>query len=1061
MNPSTARTDSRSLNPPEAISAGVRNFPLGTSAGRFLRYSVAFFWLSLAFLVPCQRVWAIDPNKRISQYAHGIWRLDGESLTGVPTAIAQTADGYLWIGTSNGLTRFDGVRFVSWHPPHGQSLPSDRIVTLKGSLDGNLWIGTDVGLSRLFNGQLVNYDDAPGTILQIKQRKNGEIWFTRYLPYGQDGGLCQVTGTRTHCFGIQDDFPLSAGQALEEDSEGYLWSGDATLLVRWKSGFAQQIPLPGLERNPAVGVASLVAAKDGSLWVGSAVPSKGSGLLQMVHGILHPYQLPSSHATAIRSVSALLVDRDGSLWIGTFARGIYRIHDGKLDHFEQADGLSSDSVNPGGLIEDREGNIWVTTARGIDCFRNLPMVSYSRREGLTSDEVDSVLADSKGNVWVGGPDTLSVLRDGDIDQLTHVFTKPGIQITSMLEDHAGRIWIGVDDSLVLYQNGHLTPIKRSDGSPIGFVVGMTEDANQDIWLEISGHPRALMHLHGVKVVEIFPAPTMPTARKLAADPHDGVWLGLATGDLGLYRQGKLQVFPFLHSDHPGENSEIKQLVSTPIGDIFGATPVGVIARRNDKSQLLSSKNGLPCDRIFAIVPSPEMLWLYSQCGLVGISNDAIERWWINPDLKIPVKVFDILSGALPQSAPFNGGSRSPDGRLWFANSVALQMFAANRPSDIGPPLLVHIEALVIDRKPYSAKNGLRLPPNPHELEIDYTAPSFIQPSGVRFRYQLEGQDKDWQDSGTRRQAFYSDLSPGHYRFRVMTATQEDRWSNQGATLDFVITPAWYQTYLFRMTAAVFLAAAVWAAYFARVRSLAHSINERFDERLAERTRMARELHDTFLQTIQGSKIFAEDALEGPSDPERLRNVIQQLVHWLGTASEEGRATLRSLRLTPVSQSDLPETLHRAIESELGTHEMTSRFVVVGEIREIHAIVRDEIYRIGFEAIRNARTHSHGDQLAVELSYGKDFTLRVRDNGIGIEQHVSSVGKESHFGLQGMRERASRINGELDIAVADPRGTEVKLVVPGAISFVGEKQSWPMRLKALVSRLTHASTVDPR
>jgi signal transduction histidine kinase len=363
-----------------------------------------------------------------------------------------------------------------------------------------------------------------------------------------------------------------------------------------------------------------------------------------------------------------------------------------------------------------------------------------------------------------------------------------------------------------------------------------------------------------------------------------------------------------------------------------------------------------------------------------------------------------------------------------------------------PP--VHVEEVVADRENYSLNRELRLPPLTRDLEIDYTALSFVVPQKVRFRYKLEGRDTAWQEPGTRRQAFYTDLRPGKYRFRVIACNNDGVWNEAGATLDFTVAAAWYQTNWFRGLCFVFAGFIVCAMYRLRVLKISRAVAARFDERLAERTRMARELHDTFLQTIQGSKLVADQALRPSTDLIEMRRAMEQLSAWLGQATQEGRAALNSLRTATTQTNDLAEALRRATEDGLIPSSMTVTFSVVGDAREMHPIVRDEIYRIGYEAIRNACMHSGASQLEVELTYANDLSLRVGDNGTGIDPAIADRGNDGHFGMQGMRERAVRIGGKLTLVSSSNSGTKISLIVPGGIIF---REKMPVR-RSLVRRI---------
>jgi len=504
------------------------------------------------------------------------------------------------------------------------------------------------------------------------------------------------------------------------------------------------------------------------------------------------------------------------------------------------------------------------------------------------------------------------------------------------------------------------------------------------------------------------------------------------GDLARYRDGRIDTFHFERS----VDSPVAQLSVGSDGSVLGATPSGLIGWKDGKQQSLTVRNGLPCDAVNAfITDATGTLWLYMRCGLAAIANTELEKWWEQPEATLKLRVLDTLDGVQPGIAPFQGSARTADGLLWFANGSMLQMLDPGRIARNPLPPLVHVEGVFADQKRYAADTLLRLPPATRSLEIDYTAPVFAIPQKVHFRYRLEGHDADWQEPGTRRQAFYSDLRPGRYRFHVIASNEDGVWNETGATLDLSVAPAWYQMTWFKVAGLLVALLSIWTVYRLRVRRVARALGARFDERLAERTRIARDLHDTLLQTIQGSKLVVEDALEQPDDLMRMRRVVEQLSHWLQRAVQEGRTALNSLREPTIPANDLAEALKRATEErQIQDRRMEVHFSAVGAARELHPLVRYEAYQIGDEAIRNAWAHSKGSRLDVELKYANDLVLRVSDNGVGIDSSMISQGRHGHFGLQGMRERASRVGGKLTIVSSVGSGTEVTIIVPGRVAF---------------------------
>ena len=996
-------------------------------------------FLLLFLLLAARSIWAVDPRNRISQYAHTAWTIQDGVFSGTPFAVTQTPDGYMWIGTQAGLVRFDGVRFVPWTSPDGKHLPSSNITSLLGARDGSLWIGMDGGLSHWNKRELTNYPISSGRINSIIEDGNGTVWFARSR--GIDAaGLCQVIGVGMRCYGKTDGVPDSGGSgagSLIEDTMGNLWIGSSTEVLRWKPGSSSRYVSRELKSKEGLdGISSLAANPDGSVWVGTDYPGQGLGLQQLVQGAWKPFVTPDFDSTALE-VQALFLDRENALWIGTYKRGIYRIYGRRVDHFHGTDGLSGDWVL--GFYEDREGNLWAATSKGIDCFRDLRVVTFSTREGLTTPEVDSVLATQDGTIWIGGGDGLDAIRQGRVSSVQEGKGLPGNQVTSLLEDHAGRLWVGVDRTVSIYKNGRFRRIDRPDGRPIGLVVGMTEDVDHNIWVETLGPPRTLSRIKDFKVQEEFPAPQMPAARKVAADPEGGIWLGLMNGDLARYRHGKTEIFPFAHS----VDSRGNQLIVYSDGSVLGATPLGLVRWKEGKQQTLTVRNGLPCDPVYALVEDGQRaLWLYTQCGLVKIADTELQRWWGQPDITVQLKIFDAFDGVKPGRAAFRAATRSPDGRLWFANGVVLQMIDPGHLTANTSPPPVTVEEVIADRKKYSARQNLRLPPRTRDLEIDYTALSFVVPQKVRFRYRLEGRDGAWQEPGTRRQAFYSDLDPGQYRFRVIACNNDGIWNDAGATLDFSVAPVWYQTMRFRVSCIGASILLLWALYQLRLRQLARQFNMGLEARISERMRIAREMHDTLLQSFQGL-MYRFQAVRNllPRRPEEAIQALDVALVAAEQAVAEGRDAIHDLRSEPVAQNDLAHLL-TAMGQELASSQDGNRdspnfsVRVEGERQTLSQSLQDEVYRIAREVLRNAFRHARARRIEAEIRYDvRRLRLRIRDDGKGIDPKVlEEGGRAGHWGLPGVRERAKQIGARLDFWSEEGAGTEVQLTVPASVAY---------------------------
>lgn len=982
---------------------------------------------------------ALDPGRQVSQYAHTAWRIQDGFFTGTPQAITQTKDGYLWIGTEGGLFRFDGMRFVSWNAPNGQQLASARIHSLLAASDGSLWIGTARGLANWNNRKLVNIPGSPAFIESILQDPKGTVWVTRSQLHDDAGPLCEVTENALHCHGASDGIPFAYAQPLFVDAQENFWMGSSQGLCRWKPGDVQTYIDNALVRAKGLaGVAAIAAGDNGSILVGMKRSGKGLGLQQLSHDHWKDYVLPGLNGTTLE-ISALLTDRDHGLWIGTENQGIYRVHDGKTNHFGAADGLSSDAVQ--NFYEDHEGNIWVATSRGIDRFHETPVISFSIREGLTAEDVDSVFAAHDGSVWIGNTQALDVLREGKLSAITAREGLPGRLITSLFEDHQGRMWVGVDDGLTVYEHGRFQPVNRPDGTPLGVVVAITEDLYHDIWAAVTRAP--LVHIKDLHVAEEL-SPRIPRISSLAADPTGGVWLGLADGDLAEYRQGHLETKP------TGLKQPLRNLLAESDGSVWAASPKGAVLWKDGKAQVLDSHNGIPCDEIYALIKDARgALWLDTRCGFVVIAASELQRWWLHPEVTLTTKTLDVFDGAQPGLTNFRPEvSKTPDGKLWFANENILQMVDPQRLEGNRVPPPVHVEQIIADHRKYQADNEFRLPVRTRDIEIDYAALSLVVPEKVHFRYKLEGHDTDWQDPQGRRQAFYSDLPPGNYHFRVIASNNDGVWNDAGGAASFNIPPAFYQTTWFRVSCVLAAGAILWLLYALRLRRMAAAIQGRFEERLAERERIARDLHDTLLQGIFGASIHFDIANNRVPEDSPAKSPMQRGIELLKQVSVEGRNALRALRSPQSSDDNLEHALSR-LPAEFGLPDAIDfRVVTQGEPEVLRPLIRDEVYLIAREAILNASRHSRATLIEVEVDYGsRKLRIVVRDNGCGIDAQVLKTGREGHWGLATMRERAEKIGARFEVLSRINNGTEVQLSVPAQLAFADMPTVWFRKKRA--------------
>ena len=492
----------------------------------------------------------------------------------------------------------------------------------------------------------------------------------------------------------------------------------------------------------------------------------------------------------------------------------------------------------------------------------------------------------------------------------------------------------------------------------------------------------------------------------------------------------------------------------------GSATEGGLSRIKDGHILtLTTQNGLPCNTVhWMMEDDAHSVWLYLACGLVRIGQSELDAWASHPKQTIQAAVFDSSDGV--SNHRFTGGysslvAKSADGKLWFVQSGGVSVIDPHHlPFNTVPPP-VHIEQITADDKPYDATNGLRLPAGVRDLAIDYTALSLTAPEKMQFRVKLEGQDSDWRVPVNQRHAHYTNLRPERYRFRVIASNNSGVWNETGATLDFSIAPAYYQTRWFEALVVAGAFALVWAGYRVRVRQVARDYQRRLDERVNERTRIARDLHDTLLQSFHGLLLrFQTASYLLPDRPAEAKEKLDGAIQHAAKAITEGRNAVQGLRASTVERNDLAvaiRTLGDELATDASAHQPPTFSVAVeGETRDLHPIVRDEIYKIAAEALRNAFRHAHAGRVEVEIRYDDEqFRLRVRDDGKGIDPAVlANQGLEGHYGLRGMPERAALIGGKLAVWSEAGAGTEVELRVPASIVYAtSRRRSWWSRLFA--------------
>jgi signal transduction histidine kinase/ligand-binding sensor domain-containing protein len=987
--------------------------------------------LTCALVLP-GAVYALDPGKYVTQYIHTSWRTQDGSLPSGMFSITQASDGFLWtLSLPGDIYRFDGVRFIP--SPLASEFASGPVGKVFADHTGGLWVVAGE-LVHKKDSNIVSHFKLKGLhgFQSIAQDPDGSLWVALRA---SDAPLCHVTGSAVKCFGKNDGIGISSIDALLPDGSGGFWLGGNNTLLHWDGRALEEYPTKGQ-------IWSLARAPNGIVWVGIQEGGAGKGLAQLKDGAVKPF-ITSTFDGSKFSVTSLLFDHHGNLWVGTDAKGLFRIHENAVEHYGRTDGLSGDSVWV--LFEDREGIVWVGTTSGIDSFRDPRVTTYSAVEGLGKDLAAGILATRDGSIWVANNGSLDRIKDGNVSSIGQGDGLPGNQVAAMLEDHTGSMWVGVDDGLYLFKDGRFRRMAEPNGQPLGMVVGIAEDTDGNIWAE-RGRPRKLVRIRDFRIQEVFDESRVPPGHNLAADPHGGIWIETRNGDVVLFRKGKIETtIPLGRGGSPLN----RQIIAQADGSVLVGTENGLVGWRQGNVQRMTTKNGLPCDFVITFIQDREKRWwLYTRCGIVEISDAELQRWWANPNTNVQNHMYDVFDGAQPNIGSFNAAANTPDGRVWFSSGVVVQMVDPARISQAALPASTYIDSLIVDRKELEAIDNLKLAPHPRNLQIDFTSPTFTIPQKVKFRYRLDPYDHDWHEAGTRRQAFYTDLPPGKYTFSVTAANSDGVWNETAAKLAFSVAPAYYQTNWFRaLCAAVFLAL-LWAAYQFRVHRLQRQFEMTLDARVGERTRIARELHDTLLQSFHGLLLRFQTVFQLlPDRPIEAKEKLGSAIEQAADAITEGRDAVQGLRDSTVQGNDLAlaiSTLGDELATGLQDDRPAFRVTVEGESRRLHPILRDEVYKITAEALRNAFYHAQASRVEVELRYDDEqFRLRVRDNGKGIDSVIlAQQAKEGHFGLHGMQERAKLMGAKLAIWSEVDAGAEVELSLPGKLAYAKERKgSW--------------------
>jgi len=933
--------------------------------------------------------------------------------------IVQDHEGYLWLATTAGIVRFDGVRFRVFGAADIPTLRTGWITCLHESRSGELWIGTlNSGLIRLHNGVATTYtqrEGVPGgSVKSIREDSAGKLWinasrgtarfeggkFERYpthhekavvefLLQARDGSMWFRSGKDVVRFGADGSVASSTGGSMvRETRDGSVWIAfqDQYRLVRYTQGVFSDVRLPPpaprqwTGRFPEQGVLGMTADTDGEL-----VLLTPAGFVRAAGGKLSApevLRLPINTAD-LPKVFSMLVDREGNRWVGTLSTGLFRFRRALVTAYTKDEGLSDLPFRT--VFQSRDDRIWV----GGDLLYWFDGNQFHLFPGLA--DIRAIAQTSDGDVWFGGSGGLYRLRSCALTR----FPIDGAAVTGIHQDQQGTLWIleqtyGRQGGLYRFHEGKFERTAE-------FSLHLSGDRDGGIWLSgIEG----LQYIRGGKTLLYDQSKGLPRSLivYISEDPSGTMWASTAGSGLYRFRDGRFAAITAkqgLHSDDPGA--------------------------------ILNDGNG--------------NLWFGCNRGIFRLSlrdlNDVA-------DGKIsslsPVE-YGIAEGM--RASESNGETpaawRTRDGRLWFSTVRGVVVINPTTGNPVPPPVV--LEEASANQVTIGRGGGTSIPPGNNTFDFRFTALSLSAPEKQRFKYRLAPYDKNWVDAGTGRTAHYTNMAPGEYSFHVIAANSFGVWNYQGAGVRFALRPHLYQTNWFYALCAICFLALLWMAYQLRLRQLQRAFNMRMEERIEERTRIARELHDTLLQSFQGL-MFSFQAVRNllPGRTEEAIRTLDRAIRAGDEAVAEGRDAIQNLRLGSTERR--LEDLLSATGQELrdaqdgNGHSAAFQVVMEGQPRTLSPLLQDEIYRIAREVLRNAFQHADAHRIEAAIQYDPDlFRLRIRDDGKGIDKKVLQEGaRAGHWGLPGIRERAKRIGARLALWSESGAGTEVELTVPASVAY---------------------------
>jgi signal transduction histidine kinase/ligand-binding sensor domain-containing protein len=990
----------------------------------------ALHWIALMCLV--SRAFGLDPNRPLFRYVQENWNTEAKFPGGAVNAIAQTNDGYLWIGTDKGLFRFDGFNFVRVSLPTTAGASDVPILGLLTGASGTLWVrvqGSDVLRQKDGKFETVAYGARAidSQVTAISKDRNGAVLVSDVVK-----GTFRFEAEDSDRVAMPRMLPGSSPViSMAETSEGKIWLGTlgaGLFLLGDSHAVAVNAAFPERKIN------CLLSISTEDLLVGT-----DNGLYHWSDQGYRREALPPS--LGVLQILSLVRDRDSNIWVGT-DRGLVRINAKGTSFLEEKELRGSGAINVS--FEDREGNLWVGGSRGLGRIRDTAFLTFSSATDPRFEEIGPTYGDGEDRTWFApGQGGLYAIKDGHVQQ--GLIVVPGNDVVYSIGGRGNEIWIG-------RQRGGLTHLAWRNGTETG---------------------QTFTEADGLAQNSVY----------AVVESRDGsVWAGTLSAGVSRFHDGRFSTYTA--ASGLAANT-VASILEARDGVMWFATANGLSSLSNNQWKTYGTRDGLPSANVNCLFEdSAGVLWSGTSAGLAvlvsggvqvpsmpdvlrepifGIAEDKTRRFWITTSshvLQIPrdklfagkAETADIReygpADGLPSSEGINRNRSvisDSQGRIWISVKGGLSVVDPSHLVSSWPPAIPHVESVMADGMAIPPIDSIRIPSAQKRIIFGYTAVSLAVPERIRFRYFLESFDRQWSEPTAAREAVYTNLGPGTYRFHLLASNSYGQWNGSETVFGFEVEPAFWQTWWFRSTLAVLLASIAYVFYRLRLHRLTQQLNMRFEERLAERTRIAQELHDTLLQGFLSASMqlhVADDQLPADSPAKPLINRVLAL---MGRVIDEGRNAVRGLRSGNEDSYDLGQAFSRVAQELVTQQEVDFRVVMEGLPRALHPVIRDEVYRIGRESVVNAFRHSRASKIEVEVDYSAgNLRILVRDNGCGIDPQVLRAGRDGHWGLRGMRERAEKVGAKLRVWSRASAGTEVELTVPGHVAFQSHESARPRR-----------------